>query len=571
MLHSKKYKAMKNRYSKYGQIFLLAVLIISLGACKKDDFLNVPPKGSLTDATTFSSEGNADLFVNDIYNQLPDINNEDQVLDQYTDNDFVGASWMTGQSVVRSNSINPTNVPGGPANSFSWSGLYSDIRKCNVFLQEAAKNKANFSAAWYTQRVGEVTFLRAFFYSILYTNYNGVPIITTPLDNTDGSNIFVARSTADETLAFIEADCDAAVTGLAAKAPEIGRATSGAALTLKGWVELFAASSLSNKTNDPAKWAKAAATNLQVINSKVYSLFTDYNNQFLAANNWNSETIFARGYAAPSKGHKKEGMLGPVIVHGGEQAWGNLAPTQNLVDDYEMDNGKPITDPTSGYDPQHPYVHREQRFYESIVYDGSEWQDDTWESRIGGNNQIDLGSSSDISNTGYNGKKTLDESINGQTSLGISPNTSNYIFYRYAEVLLSYAEAQNEAVGPDQTVYDAVNQVRTRVALPNLPLGLSQADMRTDIRRERRIELAMEDKRWYDIRRWDITTGPNGVLTTPDYGMQITPNDATPHTTNLTYKRVITFNNTFSEYMNWLPIPQSVMEQNKNLTQNPGY
>ncbi|WP_183572892.1 RagB/SusD family nutrient uptake outer membrane protein [Mucilaginibacter sp. X5P1] len=562
---------MKNRYLKYGQIFLLAVLIISMGACKKDDFLNVSPKGSLTDATTFSSEDNADLFVNDIYNQLPDINNEDQVLDQYTDNDFVGAAWMTGQSVVRSNSINPSNVPGGPANSFSWSGLYSDIRKCNVFLQEAAKNKGNFSADWYTQRVGEVTFLRAFFYSILYTNYNGVPIITTPLDNSDGSNIFVARGTADQTVAFIEADCDAAAGALAAKAPQTGRATSGAALTLKGWIELFAASPLSNKTNDPAKWAKAAATNLQVINSKAYSLFSDYNGQFLAVNNWNSETIFARGYAAPNKGHKKEGMLGPVIVHGGEQAWGNLAPTQNLVDDYEMDNGKPITDPTSGYDPQHPYANREQRFYESIVYDGSAWQGDIWESRIGGNNQIDLGSTSDISNTGYNGKKTLDESINGQTSLGISPNTSNYIFYRYAEVLLSYAEAQNEAVGPDQSVYDAVNQVRTRVALPNLPGGLSQADMRTDIHRERRIELAMEDKRWYDIRRWDITTGPNGVLTTPDYGMEITPNDNTPHTTNLTYKRVITFNNTFSEYMNWLPIPQSVMEQNKNLTQNPGY
>ena len=169
-----------------------------------------------------------------------------------------------------------------------------------------------------------------------------------------------------------------------------------------------------------------------------------------------------------------------------------------------MDNGKPISDSTSGYDPQHPYLNREQRFYQSIVYDGSTWQGDIWESRIGGNNQIDLASSSDISNTGYNGRKTLDESINGQTSLGTSPNTSNYTFFRYAEVLLSYAEAQNEAVGPDPTVYNAVNLVRTRSALPNLPAGLSQAQMRVDIRRERRIELAFEDKRWYDIRRWDI-------------------------------------------------------------------
>lgn len=553
---------MKTRY------FLFAALSLTLGACTKDGFLNVAPKGSLTNTTTFSSDANADLFVNDIYNQLPDINNEDQISDQYTDNDFVGAAWMVGQAVVRSNSINPGNVPPGPASCFSWTGDYASIRKCNVFLQQAALNKANFDTAWYRQRVGEVTFLRAFFYTLLYTNYGGVPIITIPLDNqTQDSAIFVPRSTADQTLAFIESDCDTAAADLPMVASETGRATMGAALTLKGWVELFAASPLSNPTNDPTKWATAAATNLQVINLNYYSLFSDFQSQFLSANNWNSETIFARAYATPSKGHDREGILGPVIVFGTEQAWGNLAPTQNLVDDYEMSNGKPITDPTSGYDPQHPYVNRELRFYESIVYDSSVWQGDVWESRIGGNNQIDLGSVSDISNTGYNGRKTLDESINGQTSRAISPNTSNYNYFRYAEVLLSYAEAQNEAVGPDASVYNAVNLVRARAQLPGLTPGLSQADMRTDIHRERRIELAFEDKRWYDIRRWDITTGPNGVLTNPDYGMLITPQPGG----YCTYVKVNVFSNSFSEYMNWLPIPQSVMDQNDKLVQNPGY
>jgi len=565
---------MKNRYLKNGRILLFALLITSMGACKKDGFLNVPSKGILNNQVTFSSQQNADLFLNDIYGNLPNINNEDQILDQYTDNDFVGAQWMTGYATVRSNGINPSNVPGGPANEFDWGTEYGRIRKCNVFLQQAALNKSNYTTAWYTQRVAEVTFLRAFFYSILYTNYGGVPIIKIPLNSLDGSDIDIPRSSADETLAFIVADCDAAAAALTAtvSSSDLGRATSGAALALKGWVQLFAASPLSNTTNDVSKWAAAAATNLQIINLKQYSLFSDYQAQFLAANNWNSETIFARAYALPSNGHGREGLLGPVIVHGGEQAWGNLAPTQNLVDDYEMDNGKPITDPTSGYDPQHPYVHRELRFYESIVYDGSEWQGDTWESRIGGNNQIDLGSVSDISNTGYNGKKTLDESINGQTSLNLRNSTSNYNYFRYAEILLSYAEAQNEAVGPDQSVYDAVNQVRTRAALPNLPAGLSQADMRTNIWRERRIELAFEDKRWYDIRRWDITTKGPAVLTNPDYGMKITPNDAVPHTTNLTYAKVVSCNNSFSEYMNWLPIPLTVIQSHKTpLVQNPGY
>lgn len=553
---------MLNKY-----LVILLAVTISFAACKKDGFLNVPPKGSLTDQVTFSSENNADLFVNDIYEQLPDMNNEFEALDQWTDNSDVGANWEDGL-YVRSNQMNPASVSSGPANMFSWTGNYTNIRKCNVFLQEAAANQKNFSAAWYTQRVGEVHFLRAYFYSLLYQCYGGVPLISVPLDNqSQGDSIFVARSSLDSTLAFIEADCDSAAAALPLTPAQTGRATKGAALTLKGAVELFAASPLCNPTNDPAKWAKAAATYLEIMNLNVYSLFPDFAGQFLAANNWNSEQIFCRGYALPNQGHSREGRLGPVIVHGTEQAWGNLSPTQNLVDDYLMSNGKPITDPTSGYDPQHPYLNREQRFYESIVYDSSQWQGDTWESRIGGNNQIDLGSTSDISNTGYNARKTLDESINGANSLTLSPNTSNYTIYRYAEVLLSYAEAQNEAVGPDASVYAAVNAVRARSAVPAVPAGLSQDSMRTILRRERRVEFAFEDKRWNDIRRWDITTKGPAVLTTPMLGMLIQPGPGG----TVTYTEVNVFNNSFSEYMNWMPIPEAAMEQNSKLVQNPGY
>jgi hypothetical protein len=564
---------MKKIYSKYKQFFLLALLVISLGACKKDDSLNVTPKGFLTDATTFSSEGNADLFVNDIYNQLPDGNNDYQNLtDAYADDVFCGASWLTGEATVRKGSINPNNVPTGIGGMWDWEGSYSRIRKCNDFLQQVAKNKANFSAAWYTTRVGEVTYLRALFYTFLFTNYGGVPIITTPLDNTAGGDIFFPRSTIDQTLSFIETDCDAAATALPLTPKENGRATKGAALTLKGWAELFAASPLVNNTNDKSKWTKAAVTNKQVMDLNVYHLFSidtaAYYEQFLGKNNWNSETIFARGYAAPLKGGHREGYLGPVFVNGVQQSWGNLAPTQNLVDDYAMDNGLPITDPASGYDNQRPYVHRESRFYQSILYDGASWQGDIFKSRTGGSNQIDLGSTSDITNTGYNGRKTLDESILGQTSINLAPSVANYILFRYAEVLLSYAEAQNEATGPDASVYDAVNQVRARSSLPAVKPGLTQSQMRDYIHRERRIELAFEDKRWFDIRRWDITAGATGVLNTPEYGMQIT---VEPVSKKLVYTRVKIYTNIFYERQNWMPIPQYEIDKNNKLTQNAGY
>lgn len=577
---------MKLTKQKNTLVFLLALLIVSISSCKKDDFLSVPPKGVLTDVTTFNSQNNTDLFVNDIYSSISDVQNITELLDQWTDNGDCGATNQEGQFRIRSNALSAGNATGGPGGMFDWGSNYAKIRKCNVFLKNAAANQSIYSATFYAQRVAEVRFLRAFFYSILLKNFGGVPIITIPLNNLDGSDIFTARNTYDETAAFITTECDAAAAVLPLKqaAADLGRPTKGAALALKADIDLFSASPLVNTSNDQAKWAKAAASNLAVMNLNVYSLFTTssatpilsttgtgttstaFRDQFLAANNWNSETIFAKPYALPGKGHKREGQLGPVFVRGGQQAWGNIAPTQSLVDDYEMDNGKLISDPTSGYDPQHPYLHRESRFEQSIVYDGSYWQGEVWLSRAGGGNQIDLGSTSDISNTGYNGRVTLDESILGQTSLSLSPNTSNFIFYRYAETLLSYAEAQNEAVGPDASVYDAVNKIRARVLLPALPAGLTQDQMRQRIRRERRVEFAFQDKRWYDIRRWDITVKGPAVLNTPEYGMQITGSAGA-----LVYKPIVIFQNKFSEYMNFLPISQGILQQNPKLKQNPGY
>jgi hypothetical protein len=231
-----------------------------------------------------------------------------------------------------------------------------------------------------------------------------------------------------------------------------------------------------------------------------------------------------------------------------------------------MANGKSITDPGSGYDPTHPYTNREPRFYQSIVYDGAPWQGDTIYTRMGGNNQIDLGSTSDISNTGYYIRRTIDESINGQVARATQAGGENYKIWRYAEVLLSYAEAQNEAVGPDQTVYSAVNLVRERAGISDLATGLSQTAMRAEIRNERRVEFAFEDKRWWDIRRWMIADGSAGVMNTPSHGMEITAQGGT-----LTYTLVHVLDRIFYPQNYWMPVPQDAMDTNDKLVQNPGY
>jgi starch-binding outer membrane protein, SusD/RagB family len=241
-----------------------------------------------------------------------------------------------------------------------------------------------------------------------------------------------------------------------------------------------------------------------------------------------------------------------------------------------MANGKPITDPTSGYDSQNPYVGREKRFYKWIVYDGAphklDWMPatDTIYFRIDkvrkSPNEIDFGLA-DQSNTGYNFKKKL----NPTNRPGQGLSGANYVYFRYTEVLLGYAEAQNEALGvPDQSVYDAINAIRARVSLPALPAGLTQSQMREAIRQERRLELCFENKRFFDITRWKIA---EQVLTVDLHGMKI-ENTVPANNSGVWKYTPVALNHPHKffpkQYMQ--PIPQPVIAQNPNgLFQNPGY
>ncbi|HXO74978.1 MAG TPA: RagB/SusD family nutrient uptake outer membrane protein, partial [Puia sp.] len=245
--------------------------------------------------------------------------------------------------------------------------------------------------------------------------------------------------------------------------------------------------------------------------------------------------------------------------------WGDCDPTQELVDDFEFTDGKTAAQGSTVYDPAHPYTGREKRFYSSIIYDGSVWRGETIYTRKGiANNANEINTTGKSGNTGRSGyfvKKILDSTIG---SVPGNLDGTNFIVWRYAEVLLNYAEAQNEDAGPDQSVYDAVNKVRERAGQPDLPAGLSQADMRTRIRHERRIELAFEGKRFYDLMRWKTA---QAVFSQPIHGMQVSGTG-----NNLTYQVITIRNITFDPTKNYLqPIPQTVLDQNPKLTQNPNY
>jgi hypothetical protein len=533
----------------------LLLLVIGLASCQK--FLEVQPKDQVTANSVFESTSTADLFLNSIYAGIPGPFNTFDPTENFTDNAMNGVNGQVSRVLYATSVYTPSNAP-------SYWGLYNNIRASNLFINKVTASILGDS--WKKQRLAEARFLRAYFYQILWTHNGGVPIITDVLKQDQGDSIFRSRNTDEETFKFITDECAAIADDLPIKA-EAGRATKGAALTLKGWCELFEASPLKNSSNDKSKWALAAATNKQVIELNNYTLFPDYNTQFLEDNNDNVETIFAKKYlGGTSLGGSREGLQGTWIVGGVQRAYGGVDPTQELVDEYEMSNGLPITDPASGYDPQNPYVNREKRFYQSIVYDGSMWAGSEIVIRhgVGSRDETDLSNLNESTNTGYYLLKGLNPkyAINGNNL----QNGANFIIFRYAEVLLSYAEAQNESIGPDASVYEMINKVRNRSELPPLQDGLSQEQMRVAIHRERRVELAFEEKRWYDLMRWKIAeTNLNGTL----HAMLIEKQN------NIwVYKVLPAAEGTriFYANKNYLyPIPQSAIDKNKNLTQNPNY
>jgi hypothetical protein len=366
----------------------------------------------------------------------------------------------------------------------------------------------------------------------------------------------------------ITKDCDEAAAALPVVMPaaELGRATKVAALALKARVLLYFASPLNNSTNALPRWQNAANAAKAVMafgpppGTGEYGLHPDYYRLFLDKPG-NKEIIFARKFQNPSinpsDGARNKWYMSVPGVNDG--AWGGFSPTQNLVDAYEMKNGKPITDPSSGYNAQSPYTDRDSRLDKSILHQGSVYKGGIIIETFRGGNTNNT-NRLDSSKTGYGLLKMVDTS-----KYGAAGNADNdWIFMRYAEVLLNYAEAQNEAVGPDATVYDAINQVRTRSGQPAVPAGLTAAAMRSRIQNERRVELAFEEHRFFDVRRWKLGSV---YFKDPIRKVQITKES----NGTLTYNYPKWEDRDYKEHQNFLPLPQSEVDKNKKLIQNQGY
>lgn len=575
---------------------ILTILIIgAIGfcACEKKDLLDPKPNTNLNEETTFSDSTRTIDFLFGFYADIGFSFSYRRYT--YTSNISAGTAEGCDEAVHRlAGGTQPfVALFNGTLNqNFTepymhiWTRPWTNIRRANVFL--ANIDGAPISDGLKRQTKAEARFLRAWYYSILLKNFGGVPLLGDEVFEPD-VKFEKGRNSYEECVNYIISEIEAAANDLPTEynAQNYGRITKGACLAVKSRVLLYAASPLFNggsiatdenvkkltayPTSDQQRWQRAADAAKAVIDMGLYSLYEDnttapgfgFNRVFQLRKN--AEFILA-GMQAPGK--VMEGFALPKSRNNGTT---QTAPSQNLAEAFGMRNGKTLTDPISGFDPNNPFVNRDPRFNYTFIYNGTLWY------TPGSGNKTAINTYNLAPNDGYGSvtwatgywwRKMMDDN----TSQIAGPNSERVLpLIRYAETLLNYAEASNE-MGNTAIAYDQLKLIRKRAGILEgdgsygLKAGMTKEEMREVLYNERQVELAYEDHRYWDVRRWKIAQQTQNV---DMRAMKITKNG-----NNYTYETVpISANvrHTFRDAYYLFPIMQSEIAKNPNLLQNPGY
>lgn len=491
------------------KIITIILLIFAFSAC--EDVLDISPLDRISETAVWEDPSTVRLYMNATYaTAFPQGLYRNTQIGHATD-EMHSIKGSVFYARITRGELTPDNVTDlNPNIMNNWKQAYSTIRSVNIFLEKMAASPIEESVK--SAMIAEMRFIRAHQFSQLIWRYGGVPLITDVFDlNDDFSR---ERNTYDECVAFITGELDAVIGVLPDKQPDasLGLASSDAARALKSRVLLYAASPLNNPGNDQAKWQAASDAAKAIIDGGRYSLHSSYQGAFLSQN---SEIIFARYFTQAAAASSDPASMLPMELHfqigrNGDRGWGTDTPTQNHVDAYEMNNGLPITDAASGYDPANPYVNRDPRFYATVLFDGAVWKNRATETFISGEAGVKGGMDTNqgpfdpqnATQSGYYSKKFVAEdvpSLQGSTVRSTSP----WIMFRYAEILLNYAEAQH-MLGNEGEARTYVNMVRSRPGVNMPAVTAGGADLLNRIRNERRVELAFEGHRFFDVRRWKI-------------------------------------------------------------------
>ena len=599
---------MKNKHN----ILILLTFFLLTGSCKKD-FLNVTPLDQYAEDGVWKDPALIQSFVNNIYIGIPH-GFSAIMLSSCADESM--AVWDWESSNVTNSLLTPSYLGifdisfwTSKMRYITWNTSYKNIRACNIFLEKIEgvtfddKNLKD-------QLTGEVHFLRAYYYHQLTSLYGGVPIITKAYILND--DFLAPRNTYDECIKFVTEECDKAAALLPARQSgnNKGRASKAAALTLKSRTLLYAASDLANNTtwatgfskleligyvggDRTARWKAAKDAAKAVIDLGANSLYKanpvlnentskNYGDIFLLTET--SEDIWVRFVLAQYENDWDNGNPGLFNGPNGWHNWGGNTPIGQLVDDYEMIDGSKF-DWNNPVHKASPYENRDPRFYASILYNGAKWRPRPADVKdLDPNGIVQTGfyeKPGNVVKPGLDTKKSPIEDWNG-TSTGyylkkfIDPNVdAQYFkqeipwrFMRYTEVILNYAEACI-ALGQETEAKTYLNMIRKRAGMPDVPASETGLDLLNRYRNERRIELAYEEQRYFDVRRWMIAPQVYTNAKAVNILYKLLPDNTTSATPTYSLSTVQQRSWKNSHY--YLPIKLDEINKNKNLIQNPLY
>ena len=562
--------------------FVLSTLAL-LSSCTREGINNVPYDFA-SNAAIVADSTKVMGFISNIYSSMP-----------------TGYNRLSGNSMVAAATDEAVNSPKGSGAELwgegSWgsntlydntfAACYTGIRHTYDYFNLIEPDVQDFviSKTGKKQLKGQVLFLRALYNFEIFKRFGGYPIVLNAL-NVTKDDLNIPRTNYDECVKYISDLCDTAAYYLPTTWPNasLGRATKGAALALKSRLWLYAASPLFNDQTkdsdtpehgkfDATKWEKAAAAANDVIKLNVYSLYPGATLEaFFYTLTPNAEIILSSMAAANNTVEKNNGI---TSLTGG---LGGTCPSWNLVKDYEMINGIPF-DWSLPANQINPFANRDPRFAKNILYNGATWMNGAVETfQATPTNGKDL-AGNNATRTSFYLRKFMNISAKWTGTTGTTFHC--WPIFRYAEILLNYAEAMNEAYGPDadpkgygMTARAAVKMIRVRAGLTgNTDFSVTtaanyvptddKAKMRDAIRHERRIELAFEEHRHLDLRRWKLA---QDVLNKPVQGLTIIKTGTT-----YTYTPVDVETRAFDPKMYLYPFPQTEISRNKNLVQNTGW
>lgn len=599
------------------KIFLkiLVVAILVLTSC--EDMLELQPKDAFSDADVWADPVLAETFINGIYNKLH------QPLNKFSVGNFVDELHRRdgGDEVNFNNCLmTPDKISSHWRSSsgnyyLKWDNLYKNVRACNKYFANVdiiPDDPALIDGVTMKDRMtGEVTFLRAYMYYCLTSLHGAVPLVTEAYGLDDDFN--APRNTYAECIQFIVDECDkaAGLLPLVQTGTNKGRVTKGAALTLKSRILLYAASDLHNTTVFPSyanqellgyvsgsqtdRYQAAKDAAKAVMDLDIYSLYkanpspTDsvtVNIEELFMSQDTEEDIWIR-YYAPTSFYDVNGTFMNLSGPNGYHCRGSNAIIDNLVRDYERKDGTKF----DWNNPVHaaaPYKYRDPRFYATVLYEGAKWRtrgageialDPLGVLQVGVWMRWDAATSAVIEHwgldtrkgpnspfegnyTGYYIRKYMDITVDAQFDVDDTP----WRYMRYAEVLLNYAEACI-GLGQDAEARTYINMIRKRAGMPDVTE--SGTALRDRYRNERRIEMAIEDQRFFDVRRWVI--GPEAYVAS--YKVLVVypllPDNTTATVPIITPAVHNTYN--WLDHAYFLPILRDEMNKNSALIQNPGY